>query len=186
MGKSELYEHYETDSLYGFNEDVAIIDNHYIFQKNGTGWRITKDGLFELSQSPNNHGYLRFTMWNEKYYSHRVIAMLFIPNPEGLKEISHEDNDKTNNSVENLKWCTRQYNNKKIFTDGIRTSEEMSRISKMQKPKGAFTKRDIQNIKRLYDAGLYESQIATIYGCSRGLINSIRRGKSYARYKDSV
>jgi len=181
-----LYEHYKTDSLYGFNEDVAIIDNHYIFQKNGRGWRITKEGLLKLSQSPNNHGYLRFSMWNDKYYSHRVIAMLFIPNPDGLKEISHEDNDKTNNSVDNLKWCTRQYNNKKMFLDGIRTSEDMSRISKMQKPKGRFSETQVRTIRQMLSTGYSESQVAKIYNCSGGLIHGIRSKHCYARVKDSV
>ena len=186
MGKSELYEHYKTDSLYGFNEDVAIIDNRYIFLKNGTGWKITKSGLKEMPLTSNNHGYLRFSLYNDKYYAHRVIAMLFIPNPDGLREISHEDNDKTNNSVGNLKWCTRQYNNKKMFLDGIKTREDMSRISKMQKPKGMFTEKQIKEIKELTKKGYSENQLATMFNCSRGLIGSIRRGKCYARYKDCI
>ena len=181
-----MYEHYKTDSLYGFNEDVAIIDNHFIFTKSGRGWRITKRGLIELSQSPNENGYLRFSLYRDKYYSHRIIAMLFIPNPDGLKEISHEDNDKTNNSIENLKWCTRQYNNKKMFLDGIKTSEDMSRISKMQKPKGMFTEKQIKEIKELSKKGYSENQLATMFNCSRGLIDSIRRGVCYARYKDCI
>ena len=184
MGKAELYEHYKTDSLYGFNEDVAIIDNHYIFQKNGKGWRITKEGLLELSQSPNNHGYMRFTMWNDKYYSHRVIAMLFIPNPDGLKEISHEDNDKTNNSVENLKWCTRQYNNKKVFLDGIRTSEEMRRLAHLQKPR--FNKDEVADIKELLKTENSDRKIAKLFNCSEYRIYRLRKGCTYARNRNSV
>ena len=42
---------------------------------------------------------------------HRIIADTFIPNPNNLECINHKDENKTNNSVENLEWCTKAYNN---------------------------------------------------------------------------
>lgn len=42
---------------------------------------------------------------------HRIIADTFIPNPNNLECINHKDKNKTNNSVDNLEWCTKAYNN---------------------------------------------------------------------------
>lgn len=44
-------------------------------------------------------------------YVHRLVAQVWIPNPDNLPEVNHKDEDKTNNCVDNLEWCTREYNN---------------------------------------------------------------------------
>ena len=43
-------------------------------------------------------------------YVHRIVAELFIPNPDNKPEIDHIDTNKINNRVDNLRWVTRKEN----------------------------------------------------------------------------
>lgn len=67
-----------------------------------------------LKQTKHNSGYLTVTISDKEgkantYLVHRLVAMTFLGEKEGL-DINHKDENKYNNSVENLEWCTRKYN----------------------------------------------------------------------------
>ena len=41
---------------------------------------------------------------------HRLVATAFLPNLDNLPQVNHIDENKENNCVQNLEWCSRSYN----------------------------------------------------------------------------
>ena len=67
-----------------------------------------------LTLEMSNCGYLRVRLSingeSKKYSVHRLVATSFIPNSLNLSCVNHKNEDKTDNRVENLEWCTHKYN----------------------------------------------------------------------------
>lgn len=73
-----------------------------------------RKGIEYLVAQDLRRGYLRVALIKNgirKYYSvHRLVAEAFIPNPNNLPCINHKDENKQNNKMDNLEWCTHSYN----------------------------------------------------------------------------
>ena len=67
-----------------------------------------------LKTYDNGHGYLFVVLSKEgnreQPLVHVLVATAFLPNPNNLPEVNHNDEDKTNNCVENLEYCSKLYN----------------------------------------------------------------------------
>ena len=92
-----------------------IIARHPNYEVNEDG--IVRNALTkrELSQRKDRYGYPKVTFNAGKLETatvHRLVAEAFIPNPDSLPCINHKDENKENNSVDNLEWCTVAYNNR--------------------------------------------------------------------------
>lgn len=61
-----------------------------------------------------NNGYLQIGLSkNSKvnfFIVHRLVAQAFIQNPDNLPQVNHKDENKTNNCVSNLEFCSHSYN----------------------------------------------------------------------------
>lgn len=72
------------------------------------------EDIKEVTPYIDDKGYIRVCLsYKNKakhFRVHRLVARAFIPNPSGLLQINHKDEDKTNNHVDNLEWCTAVYN----------------------------------------------------------------------------
>lgn len=79
----------------------------------------TKGGLLKPQI---NKGYERVTLLKEKkietFSVHRLVASHFIENPNKYEVINHIDENKANNSVGNLEWCTQAENLQKFTGKG--------------------------------------------------------------------
>lgn len=68
-----------------------------------------------LRQGTNHKGYkvvyLSKSSSKKTALVHRLVAKAFIPNPNSLPQINHKDEDKVNNTADNLEWCNAKYNN---------------------------------------------------------------------------
>lgn len=82
----------------------------YQVSASGRVKRTTKGGK-ELRPVRYSNGYCVVNLSGKRIGVHRLVALAFIPNPKGLPEINHKDEDKQNNNVNNLEWCDRVYNN---------------------------------------------------------------------------
>lgn len=79
------------------------------------GWAdyVSKEKV--LKQSTNNGGYNYVWLHKEGkkkiYKIHRLVATAFLSNPNNYKCVNHKDENKANNTVENLEFCNHSYNN---------------------------------------------------------------------------
>ncbi|MEY2703855.1 MAG: hypothetical protein RLY43_2494 [Bacteroidota bacterium] len=143
-------------------DSIYSIDIHGIVKNEKTNKIISK--------SINQKGYERFNVWingkSRSFKTHRLLAILFIPNPNNFLSVNHKDGDKLNNQLENLEWCTLSYNTKHAYSLGL--------ISQKKK----FSKEIELEIAQLYNQGYSQYKLAKEYNTSQQMIcNIIKRNR---------
>ena len=89
-------------NMYSIDEDghiKNIITNRYLSSS------ITTDGYYTTGLQLEDNS-------RKTFYNHRLVAITFIPNPNDYPCINHKDLNTLNNNIDNLEWCTKEYNNK--------------------------------------------------------------------------
>jgi hypothetical protein len=117
--KTEIEEWRPVGEFLGFYEvsnhgRVKSLDRLIIYPNRARHQTYRSQIIKSRVNEDNGYVYVGLTDYHGKQFSrrvHRLVAKAFIPNPENLPEVNHEDFDKTNNSVPNLKWCDRFYQN---------------------------------------------------------------------------
>ena len=90
--------------------------------------KFWKERIMKPGSDKNGYLIVNLCKNGEKkmYLVHRLVALAFIPNPDNLPQVNHKDEDKENNSVHNLEWCSSKYN----ANFGTRTKKISIKISK--------------------------------------------------------
>ena len=87
-----------------------------------------------LKPKKSHCGYLNVNICKDGHAKsvriHRLVATAFISNPNNLETINHKDEDKTNNTVDNLEWMSQKDNNN-YGTHNKRVSESLSKQVQM-------------------------------------------------------
>ena len=93
-------------------KDIRDYEGLYAITEDGKVWsyrskKFLKPEIMKL-------GYLRYALSKngktKKYLAHRLVAEAYIPNPNNYNEVSHIDETRDNNCVDNLEWCSHAIN----------------------------------------------------------------------------
>lgn len=98
--------------------ELPILDGRYRISSFGRIYssRGKKNGTYrEIKQHNNSFGYMQVNLMDDngverKKYVHRLVASVFLPNPNKLSDVNHKDGDRSNNKASNLEWMSHKDN----------------------------------------------------------------------------
>ncbi len=145
-----------------------------------SNYGICSNGLFYskknkhfLSSWPVRKGYMECKIKDDNgvkkhLRNHREVAKAFLPNPNGYSQVNHKDENKENNDVSNLEWCTNEYN----CGYGTRGERIGNALRGRGKPilaldnEGKVVKRYVNQMEPLKD-GIYQANISKVLSGQR-------------------
>jgi len=92
-------------------------ENYYI---SNLGRFKNSKGIIMKDYKPHHSGYIYVRVNKKKFALHRLVALMFIDNPENKPFVNHINGNKVNNCLDNLEWVTCGENNKHNYTNNIK------------------------------------------------------------------
>lgn len=91
-------------------------NENYMVSKDGEVYSLLSEKIIKHRIDSGGYHMVGMTIDGKQknIWVHRMVAETFIPNPNNFKYINHKDEDKSNNNVDNLEWCSNAYNNQTI------------------------------------------------------------------------
>lgn len=166
-------------------KDIAGYEGYYQVSSTGIVRSLDRHDCIKrfrpaqiMTQSNDSDGYKVVTLSKggkqRTAKVHQLVARAFIPNVNNFPEINHKDENKTNNSVSNLEWCTTRYN----LTYGHR----LDCVKGENAPKHKLTEEQVKEIRAIYKKGSLEfgqSALSKKYGVSHQSIGAIVKGSTW-------
>ena len=104
------------------NDEFVTIPGYPRYSINQAGV-IVNDRGYEKAQQLNKDGYLKLNLYrNGKQTTkrvHRLVAEVFVPNPDNKSDVNHKDGNKLNCSSDNLEWTTKSENMLHAYATGL-------------------------------------------------------------------
>lgn len=136
-----------------------------VIKDNNSGFYKDKDGYYKLSYRLNNGKYTAKCI-------HRLVALAFIPNPEGKNIVNHKDSNRENNRVDNLEWCTPKENVYHSFIKGKRKKcTEVPRASKLT----LYQVSQISNLRQYYSLKKVSELFNISYTSMKNIVIKLKR-----------
>lgn len=110
-------------------------------------------------------------------YVHRVLAQLFVPNPDGKPHVNHKNGDKADYRVENLEWCTHKENMEHAHRTGL--AKHPKNGPGEQSPSAKLTNESVRAIRRLLAEGQRKRDICKKFGVSSSTIRFIEKRETW-------
>ena len=136
-----------------------------------------KEKILKIWKNPN--GYYATCLsknGNHTKTIHRLVAETFIPNQNNYPCVNHKDEDKSNNCVDNLEWCTRSENMKHAYGHGLKSSKGM------KNGRNILSEEDIKYIRSNYiprDNNFGSKVLASKFGVAHQTISAVIRRQNW-------
>ena len=151
----------------------------------------TKRGKI-MAQRINGCGYHQVNLVRngkrKTFLVHRIMAEAFIPNPGNLPCINHKDENRNNNDLSNLEWCTYQHNNNYGNAPEKRLKKTRGKVFKdgVSRPAKVIIQYNLDGeIINVFKGGAKEAE--RILGFNSGAINKCcKRKESHITYKGFI
>lgn len=84
----------------------------YLVYEDGRIWSNKTNKFLKPAYTRAGYASVELFGYNgrKRFLIHRLVANVYIPNPNHYPQINHKDENPKNNHVNNLEWCTARYN----------------------------------------------------------------------------